>query len=127
MPNPWLDLQRAATQNDIWRALMPPPTQSPDPQPTPPASYFDGLLVSFSNWVMRAVQVTGFSIIEPQQHEQQQYLVHDWSVEGKWQPLAQNISVLTAQSTFIAPTLIPAYGQTLDTTTDVYRNIITGS
>lgn len=124
--NMFLDQQRANEAIADVATFLPPPTQSPDPQITAPTQYALGLLPSFSNWIMRAVQITGFSIIEPEQYINQQSLIHDWGVEGRWQPLAQNIAVLTAQATAIAPTLVPAYGQTLDTPNDVYRNIITG-
>jgi hypothetical protein len=108
------------------QALAAPPTNSPVPAATYPLDYFNGQFASFSRWIMRSVGVTAFSILEPEQYLNQRYLIHDWTVEGKWQPLAQNIAALTAQATMIAPTLVPNYGQTMDTAQNVYRNIASG-
>src|SRR5215831_10867608 len=124
--NAWQAVGQGGSAESAIEAVQPPVSDSPVPVPTFGSTYFPGQLGSLSAWIMRAVQVTAFSIIEPQQFENQQSLVHDWTVEGKWQPLAQNVAVLTAQAAMVPATLMPNYGMQMDTAESVYRNIASG-
>ena len=123
---PFQAVQQGGQAELAIESIMAPPTISPVAAPTAPLVYFDGQFPSFSRWIMRAVQVTAQSIIDPEQYVNRLSLVHDWGVEGRWQPLAQNIAVLTAQAAMVPATLVPNYGMRLDTAADVYRNIAAG-
>ena len=123
----WRKVQQIATlrsQED--EAIAAPPTQSAVPVGVQPLTYNPGQFESFSADLMRSVRLVGSSIIDPLQWLNQSSQVHDYAVEGYWQPIGQNVAALTAQGAFNAATLVPSYGIYMDTPQDVYANIARG-
>ena len=105
----------------------PAPTQNPTPESVvSPEQYYPAQYPSFSDWIMRSVFLTAQSILDPLQYLNQSYQVHDYEYGGRWIPVAQNIAPLTLEGAWKQATLVPAYGQYMDTVQDVYRNISQG-
>lgn len=113
---------------------VPPRAATFAPNPTTPApesgvapeQYNPGQFPSFSDWIFRSVRLTAQSILDPLQYVNQQYQVHDYTVEGRWVPFGQNIAPLTLEGAWKQATLVANYGMYMDTPQDVYANIARG-
>jgi hypothetical protein len=92
------------------------------PNPPPPL-YFDGQLPSLGYELLRSANVTGFSLLESQQVEQQGAVLEIDRFAGTYTGDVQNVRYLTSADFKRPPTLDPSYGAVMDTTQNVYRNI----
>jgi hypothetical protein len=89
----------------------------------PPERYFDGQLPSLGYELLRAVNVTGYQLLEEQQVQQWTYVLETDIYAGVPQADVQNVRIPVATQLLVPPTLDPSYGLVAATVPDVLRNI----